>query len=463
MLQRLLRYARQLKVQIDPWLDPQRLPEWGRTLLSTAALGILVGLAAVLLHRAIDVMFRSLLLSALSTDKDLGSLPNHAWLILLVPTLGGLAAGWLVAHTEPEAAGGGTDLVVERFHQDRLDLGLLGLPVKIVAAALAIGSGITGGGEGPASYLGAGLGGRFGRFFGLSAAEQRRLYTAGMAAGVAAIFRSPLGGALFACECYYSDPDLEADALLTAVLAAVASYTVFGAFEGFDPLLALGSASLPPSFAAFGLLSLMGLLAAGLARALVGSVHSFKRTLQPVPLAYRPALGGLLIGFTVWVALLVEGQAHLSPDRPGLSLAALSEGYPFLKLATGALLPALPALLMLLVLRFITTGLALSSASPVGAFAPVMVLGALLGMAFGALAKVAGLAWATPDTLALCAMAGLFSAAFRSPLAAMVMILEVGQGYHLLPALMWSSALGYLLGPKHGLIETQRPHRSAAT
>ncbi|HWB12924.1 MAG TPA: chloride channel protein, partial [Pirellulales bacterium] len=150
------------------------------------------------------------------------------WLLLLVPTVGGLLSGWIVYSLAPEAEGHGTDAAIEAYHYHQ---GLIRprVPlVKIVASAITLGSGGSGGREGPIAQIGAGFGSYLGGVLRLRAADRRVLMAAGMGAGVAAIFRAPLAGALFAAEVLYRSPDFESEVIIPAGLASVAAYSTFG-------------------------------------------------------------------------------------------------------------------------------------------------------------------------------------------------------------------------------------------
>ena len=124
----------------------------------------------------------------------------HWWMLLIVPALGGLLSGFLVYTFAPEAEGHGTDAAIAAYHfkggaiRPRVPL------VKIVASAITLGTGGSGGREGPIAQIGAGFGSCLGGLLRLRPAERRLLMAAGMGAGIAAIFRAPLAGALFAAE-----------------------------------------------------------------------------------------------------------------------------------------------------------------------------------------------------------------------------------------------------------------------
>jgi CIC family chloride channel protein len=272
-----------------------------------------------------------------------------------------------------------------------------------------------------------------------------------------------LGGAVFACEVYYSRPDLEADALLPSLLSSVSAYSVFGLLRGFEPLLGLDSASTLLNLPAFLTLTLLGLVCAVGARIMIGGVRGVERIMMNIPHWLKPALGGLIAGAGAWIAMNSGQVMGLDPVRPGLALGGLGDGYSLLRLAQSGAMPGFTALTCLLALRLWTSSFTLGSDSPVGSFAPAMVLGGLVGLAMSALATTLNLPAMGPGAFVLCGMAGFFAAAFRCPLAAVLMIVEVSQGHHMLPALMWVAALSYLLGPPVSLVKGQVLQRESVS
>src|SRR6185312_3571648 len=111
--------------------------------------------------------------------------------------------------------------------------------VKIITSAITLGTGGSGGREGPIAQIGAGFGSFLGKILRLPPRERRILMAAGMGAGIAAIFRAPLAGALFAAEVLYRSPEFEPEVIVPAALASVLSYSTFGAFFGWQPLFTM--------------------------------------------------------------------------------------------------------------------------------------------------------------------------------------------------------------------------------
>src|SRR5204862_6423843 len=115
---------------------------------------------------------------------------------------------------------------------------------KIIASAVTLGTGGSGGREGPIAQIGAGFGSFLGGLLRLRPAERRVLMAAGMGAGVAAIFRAPLAGALFAAEVLYRSPDFEPSVIIPAALACITAYCTFGLAFGWAPLFVIPPAVL---------------------------------------------------------------------------------------------------------------------------------------------------------------------------------------------------------------------------
>jgi CIC family chloride channel protein len=190
-------------------------------------------------------------------------------------------------------------------------------------------------------------------------------------------------------------------------------------------------------------------------------IEASRRALVEIPDGLRPGFAGLLAGTLVLAVLLGAQRLAGEGSQPALVVASLGEGYGILRLAAGGIYPLWTLLLLMLALRIATTALAQGSSSAVGAFAPAMVIGAATGLATGSLASWSGIYQGSPVPMALAGMTAFFAASFRSPLASVVMIAEVSQGYAMLPALMLASAIGYLSGPDPGWIHTQKKARGS--
>ena len=154
------------------------------------------------------------------------------WLLPLIVGLGALVAGLLVFGVAPEAEGHGTDAAISAVHHNPRGLRFRAVVVKIVASALTIGSGGSGGREGPTAQISAGFGSLLARVLELEPGDSRVAVASGIGSGIGAIFGAPLGGAVLAAEILYRD-DFDPTALLPCFIASAVSSVVFGAVEGF--------------------------------------------------------------------------------------------------------------------------------------------------------------------------------------------------------------------------------------
>src|SRR6516225_7286422 len=206
----------------------RRFRSQGRVLSASILVGIIAGLGGVVFSVAGQLVVQ-VGLEGLAGYRVAGPagevhfpwLPSfdsafRPWMLLLVPTLGGLVSGFLVFRFAPEAEGHGTDAAIAAYHVGRGIIRPRVPLIKLVASALTIGTGGSGGREGPIAQIGAGFGSLLATLLGYRAAERRVLLAAGMGAGIAAIFRAPLAGTLFAAEILYCSPEFEPEVILPA-------------------------------------------------------------------------------------------------------------------------------------------------------------------------------------------------------------------------------------------------------
>lgn len=158
------------------------------------------------------------------------------YLLILLPAVGGLLSGVLVYWLAPEAEGHGTDAAIRAYRHARGRIRERVPVVKAIASAITLGTGGSGGREGPIAQIGAGFGSFLATRLRLSDRDRRILLAAGVGAGIAAIFRAPLAGALFAVEVMYRDPEFESEALIPAMISTIVAYCVFGYPFGYDTL-----------------------------------------------------------------------------------------------------------------------------------------------------------------------------------------------------------------------------------
>jgi CIC family chloride channel protein len=382
--------------------------------------------------------------------------PLHPWLLLLIPTIGGILSGVLVFTLAPEAEGHGTDAVIEAYHQHRGQIRPRVPLIKIVASALTLGSGGSGGREGPIAQIGAGFGSLLGNLLRLRVAERRILMAAGMGAGIAAVFRAPLAGTMFAAEVLYRSPEFEPEVIIPTGIASVVSYCIFSGLVGWEPLFTIPSLGFrnPWELGPYLLLALsMTLLALIYTRAFYGFQRLFARL--PLPRHLRPAVGAFATGL-VGVALYFLMGRH-----EGV-LAVLTFGYSALQHAMQQDVHASALLLLAIALgKILTTSLTISSGGSGGVFGPSMVIGGCGGGALGiALHSVWPGLVPHPASFVIVGMAGFFAAAAKTPFSTLIIVSEMTGGYSLLLPSLWVCTLSFILSDEQSIYSSQVESRS---
>ncbi|MGD0826459.1 MAG: chloride channel protein [Desulfobaccales bacterium] len=425
-----------------------KLPGRFRLLLLSALVGVVSGLGAILFDMLLKLALRYFItlptgyvepatgpVSAALT----GASPVHAWLLLIIPCLGGLLAGLMVFFIAPEAAGDGTDAMIEAFHY-RGGYTRKRVPfIKTLASAITIGSGGSAGKEGPISQIGAGFGSIMATVLKLKPRDRRILVLAGAAGGLGAIFHAPLGAALFAPEVLYREMEFESRAILPCVLASINAYCIFD-------LLYKPGALFFPGPVGFAFIEMPPYLLFGLVCALVGYFYIkvfyglrdyFFRRL-PLPRCIMPALGGLMLG------VIICFYPQVSSTGYGWVQMAM-EGKLFWK-----------TMLILAFLKIAATSCTISSGGSGGVFGPSVFIGAMLGGAFGFLGHQLAPGWVVnPNSFVLVGIGGFFAGVAKVPLASMIMACEMSNSYSLLVPLMLVSSVSYLLLGRTSLYEKQ--------
>ena len=348
--------------------------------------------------------------------------PRGLWLVPLVTMLGGLISGVIVYTFAPEAEGHGTDSAIKAYHTAggfiRARVPLL----KMLASAITIGSGGAAGREGPTALITAGVGSLYATLTRRSVEQRRLLLLAGMAAGLSAMFRSPLGAAIFAIEVLYGEMELEAGALLYTMLAAIVAYTVNGVFVGWAPLFVVPVLPVPSAPEHLWYVLLGG--ASGLVASSIGVIfYKVRDAFGKVPVSQKlkPAIGGLGLGL---LALYL-------PET-------LGGGYGWIQQTIDGKLPE-GLLLVLLFAKIAALSLTISSGGSGGVFAPCLFVGAMLGGAFAHAFKL------PPSGFVVVGMAAVFGGAARAPIATILMVTEMTGGYHLLPAAVLSVIVSHIV------------------
>ncbi len=361
------------------------------------------------------------------------------WAIAVLPTVGlavaALSLRWLGPHdpdrTTPETA----DAYLKAFHDPHRPLGLRALPARMVAAIATLGSGGAMGLEGPSLYLGASLGASLQARLGhnraarwLMDADRRVLMVAGAAAGVAAIFKAPATGAVFALEVPYVD-DFARRMLLPALVASATGYLAFVAVHGTTPIFLVSHS---PDLTAVDLIGalVIGVVAGFAARGFALALRLAKRVAATRHTVLRVFGAGATLAAVFVIGRGLTGES-----------IAIGTGYNTLRWATTGD-HAVWVLLVVLLLRILATSATVAGGGAGGLFIPLVVAGAVLGRAaHGVVGDI------DTQMAVVIGVAAFLGAGYRVPLAAVVFVAETtGRAGFIVPGLLAAVAAELMMG-----------------
>ncbi|HYQ18760.1 MAG TPA: chloride channel protein [Polyangiaceae bacterium] len=400
--------------QLEALLGPRAIWISALAIGIAFAAGVIARLLVALIALATNLAFlgRVSLQPVAPADHHLGP-----W-VVLVPVAGGVIVGLMARYGSRAIRGHGIPEAMEQIltNQSRIPARMTFL--KPLSAAVAIGTGGPFGAEGPIIATGGALGSLVGQILETTSAERKTLLAAGAAAGMAAIFGSPVAAVLLAVELLLFE--FRARSIVPVALASATAAGVRMAWVGVAPAFSMPQLSQPSGYALtfyIVLGALFGLIAVGVTRAVYAVEDSFEKL--PIHWMWWPALGGLAVGVI----------GYFSPRTMGV-------GYDNIEhILSGSL--AGRALFVLCLLKFASWAIALGSGTSGGTLAPLFTIGGGLGASVGAVvaALFPGLG-IDPRIAGLVGMAAVFAGASRALLASIVFAFETTlQPLGLLPLL----------------------------
>ncbi len=399
-------------------------------MMIAGVVGLMGGVVNVLFYLAVDKVQALLIGYPGQNIVEVAESLPPVWR-LITPAIGGLAAGAVLFWGLRLAGKQGTTNLLEVVVAGDGRLPLRSGLVRGVSSLMSIGSGASIGREGGVTQLSATAASRWGQMMHWQPYRLRLLVACGAAAGMAAAYNAPITGAIFAAQVVLGNfsMNLFAPLLCSSVVATMVSRSFFGLKQWYEvPNFDFTHMAQLPWFLVLG--ALAGVLGAVFLKLLRLSRESFKRV--PMMLPLRMAVGGALVGFIALSYPQVWGNGYVAASRiiqnPG---------------------PA-NVLLAILLAKLLATVVTVGSGAVGGVITPTLFLGASLGSLFGLTLEGMGLA---PEHLpvgifALVGMGCVFSATTRSPLLAIVMILEISWNYSLMPALMLGCAVSTLVSQR---------------
>jgi CIC family chloride channel protein len=369
-------------------------------------------------------------------------LTTNLWVMASLPVLGLVVSSLILKYVGRGASGATTDEYLRAFHDRQHLLDIRPMLARLSASVVTLGSGGSLGLEGPSLYGGATIGQslqrRFPRLFRRS--DHRTLLVAGAAAGVAAIFKAPATGAIFALEVPYRD-DLARRMLLPALVASATGYFTFVSLSDTSPIFRVVDVPL------FSLRDLIGALIIGVVAALGARLFAKMMkaakafSLRAITVRVTLAGSGLMLLF--WLSWVITGE-HLTNGT----------GY---EVITGWLIDpdlALWVIVAVFLMRCFSSACTMAGGGVGGVFIPLVVGGAFLGRSVGEIVH--------PERYTLYTLLGIaafLGAGYRVPLAAVMFVAETtGRPNFVVPALFAAVAAELVMGEQSITVFQRRPY-----
>jgi chloride channel protein, CIC family len=375
------------------------------------------------------------------------------WLLPIITAGGGLLGGLLVWKLAPETAGIGTNAAIQAFHSNK-KVKIQTSLFKLLTSAITIGSGLTSGREGPIAQIGAATGASIADLLKLTARERNIALAAGLGAGIAAIFKAPLAGAIIGAEIFYTE-DFEVEALVPGLIASVVGYAIVGSVAGFQPIFSppveMMTFDHPLSLVLF---ALLGVGCGLLARVLFAVYSRVEGFFKRFPLWLATTLGGFCVGLVGLVIPTVLGTGY------GWAQAAIGIDPALLTIHLAPHLGVFALLLLAAFAEILGASLTLWSGNSGGVFGPCVVTGGMFGGAFGYAAHYFFPVLASrPGDFAIVGMMAFFAGAAKAPISTIIMISEMTGGYGLLAPAMFAVVTAFILAGEKTIFPAQVPSR----
>jgi CIC family chloride channel protein len=330
-------------------------------------------------------------------------------------------AVWLVRRFAPQAGGSGIPHVEAVLHGEQPPAQFVLIPVKFVGGVLAIGCGLALGREGPTIQMGASIAHTIGSLFRRDADDCRVLLAAGAGAGLAAAFNSPIAGAVFVLEELVRR--FETRTAISALGASAGAIAVARLIHGDLPDFQLKAQPFPgfgtvPAHLALGVV--VGILGVAYSHAILGALTVAER-LSRWPAEARAVLVGAGVGLLAWIAPDLVGGGDAITQRALEGAGSLT------------------VIALIFAVRFALGPMSYAAGTPGGLFAPMLVLGAQAGIAFGRICVhwLPGVA-ADPAAFGVVAMAAFFTAVVRAPITGIILATEITGSFTLLLPMLTS-------------------------
>lgn len=399
------------------------------------AIYVLVGVVSFVLAYSL-ISFISLVISiqtwmltgefslSIITDYEEFSSRHHGEPLLYAAVLVLVFLSFVITHRIPDLRGASVDNALKAYHLRAAYISAKNVVSKIIATGLLIGGGGQVGLLGPGIYIGGGSTGIITWFRKMPFVMRRRIFIAGIAGVLAAVFRSPLGAAIYALEAPYHR-DLETDSIIPAIISSITSYSLAIVILGPGRLFNAGVIGVEEVFNPLTIVAAIILgIVAGLSSRLWTRIY---RHLTSTSSKSDIRLMGLIIGFIIVLLYM------LSPYYVGTGTLYLQKLYN----EPGSIMDIV---VVALITRFLLSISIIAVGGSGGLFGPGIVVGGLIGYIYAS--PLMGVACTNISRIMiLVGMASFYGGLSTTPIGTSIIVAEISGGYHLIPLLMLSSLI----------------------
>jgi CIC family chloride channel protein len=442
------------RIVTDRFLAKIGIKDQGFLVILSVVIGLITGAAAVFFHELIDLI-RTLLYEDVGPHRHLYS--TGIWLLVVIPALGGLLVGIISNHLLKVREGKGIVDVLEQVSRSSGKIDPLVVLEKIFTSAITIGTGGSAGAEGPIVQIGAGIASGIGQLFRVARQEMTVLIGVGSAAGISAIFNSPIGGVFFAVEVVLRDYSIRAftPVIIASVVANYATAAIFQTlpkhYGGTDytAIFNIPASAQATGFALsnIGLFAILGIVCGLIGVMMTKLMHfaeEYFEHIRKIPRFVRPAIGGALLGvlgilYIFCCGKVIDTQAYQMPAFFGDGYGAVQQLFlpSFYSASHGLWINIFLVLCVLVLAKIIGTCFTLGSGGSGGVIAPSLFLGGVLGGAVGMVLAKLDITSLQPQAYALVGMGAVLAAVIHAPLTSILILLDVTRDYTItMPAMI---------------------------
>ena len=369
-------------------------------------IGLLTGFAEVLLKVLIQFFTNLFYYNNLFSSNQFSS---YSWIFLMIlPAIGFVMAQLIMQALEIRSKLHGVSQVIYSILLKRGLIKPIAPLVEGLTSAITIGTGGSVGPEGPAIYLGAGIGSFISKIFNVNPKRMQILAAAGAGAGIAAAFNAPIAGALFAIEIILMDFHFNqfSVVVIATVFATFVSRSILGDVASFSSVhFQLHNGF---EFLLFAILGIFSGLISSLFIKFLYWLEDFAKTKIRINRYLKAILGGLVLGSIGLILPQILGDGYNTIED-------LLKNNIIWYMA-----------LILVFAKIFSTSLTLSSGGMGGVFAPTLVIGACLGSLFGLIFNsISPELVPKPEAYVIVGMAGLLSGTMHAPITSIIMIFEL--------------------------------------